>query len=192
MRSFKLYKCLSMNQSTKDLTKTILILAGISILVPALAVSPGLGYLLKPFLKHKDYYPSEIERTVHRLHKQKLISYDERGGKIKITLTKDGKRKVLSYKIEEMKLKKGKWDGWWRVIVFDIPEKKKKARDILRDKMKEIGFYQLQRSVLVTPWECENEIDFIKNLYGIEGEDICLIKAKKFDGEDYVRNYFDL
>lgn len=181
-----------MKQSTKDLTKTILILAGVTVLIPALAVSPGLGYVLKPFLKNEDYYPSEIERTVRRLHKQKLISYDERNGKTKIALTKSGKRKVLSYKIEEMSLKKGKWDGWWRMVVFDIPEKKKKARDILRNKMKEIGFYQLQKSVLITPWKCEDEVDFIKNLYGVEGENICLIKAKEFDGEDLAKNYFDL
>lgn len=181
-----------MKQSTKDLTKIILILAGTAVLIPALAVSPGLGYALKPFLKNEDYYPSEIERTVYRLNKQKLISYNERDGKIKIVLTKSGKRKVLSYKIEELSLKKGKWDGWWRIIVFDIPETKRKARNTLRNKMKEIGFYQLQKSVLVTPWECEDEIDFIKNFYGVEKEDICLIRAKKFDGEDLAKNYFDL
>lgn len=181
-----------MKKSTKDLTKTVLILAGVTVLIPALAISPGLGYLLKPFLKNENYHASEIKRTVYRLRKQKLISYNEHNGKIKISLTKSGKRKVLSYKIEEMRLKTGKWDGWWRVIIFDIPEKKKKARDSLRNKMKDIGFYQLQKSVLVTPWECEDEVDFIKNLYNVDGEDICLIKAKKFDGDDLARNYFDL
>lgn len=167
-------------------------MTGVAVLIPALAVSPGLGYALKPFLKNKDYYPSNINRTLNRLHKQKLISFDEKDGKTKITLTKEGKRKILSYKIDEMKLKRGKWDGWWRIAAFDIPEKKRQARDILRSKMMELDFYQLQKSVLVTPWECKNEIEFIKNLYGVEDENICLIKAKRFDGDELVKNYFEL
>lgn len=178
--------------STKDLSKIILVLAGATILVPTLAMMPGLGYALRPLLKKGSFYPSHIEGTIKRLKRQKLISVKERkDGKTEILLTEDGRRKALTYKLEEMKLKSKKWDGWWRIVVFDIPEKKKYARNFLRNKMKEIGFYLLQESVLVTPWECRNEVDFIKHYYDI-GDCISIIKAKTFDGEELVKNYFNL
>lgn len=177
--------------TSKDLTKIILILVGAVILVPTLAVMPGLGYAIRPLLKAKGYYPSRIDNTLKRLHKQKLISISDQDGKIKIELTEDGKRKVLAYKLEEMQLKRDKWDKWWRVVIFDIPEKKKPARDFLRKKMTELGFYMLQKSVFVTPWECRDEIDFIKHYYDV-GSCVTLIKAKTFDQEDLVKNYFEL
>lgn len=175
----------------RELTKTILTLAGVAIIIPTLAVAPGLGYALRPLLKNSKLFPSEIERAVTRLKKQRLISIDYGGDKTKITLTENGRRKVISYELGEIQLKKGKWDGWWRVVIFDIPEKDRKGRNYLRDKMQELGFYTLQKSVLVTPWECKDEIDFIRHYYGL-GDCVNLIKAKTFEGEDAVKNFFGL
>lgn len=180
-----------MKQSSKELTKLILTLAGVTVLIPAMAVAPGLGYALKPFMKNKGFYPYDIERTLNRLRQQKLISISHDGDKTKITLTQNGRRKVLSYKLSEMKLKKGKWDGWWRIVIFDIPEKDRRGRNVLRSKMQELGFYMLQKSVMVTPWECKDEVDFIKHYYNL-GDYVNTIKAKTFDREDLVRNYFEL
>ena len=59
------------------------------------------------------------------------------------------------------------WDGLFRVIIFDIPENRKGIREIFRKKLKELEFQQLQKSVFVSPYECRNEIDFLKNVYEI-------------------------
>ena len=158
-------------------------------MVPALAASPGLGYALKPFLKN--YYPSRINRAVKRLHKQELISITEKKDKIIIELSEKGKRKVLSYKLEKMELKTGKWDGWWRMVIFDIPEKNRKARDYFRSQLRYLNFYLLQESVLVTPWRCNDEVDFVKHLFGVDRH-VQLVLAKHFDGEDRVKSYFRL
>ncbi|MBI3070024.1 MAG: CRISPR-associated endonuclease Cas2 [Candidatus Levybacteria bacterium] len=48
-------------------------------------------------------------------------------------------------------LQKEKWDGKWRVVVFDIEETNRNARDIFREKLKELGFGMLQKSVFITP-----------------------------------------
>jgi DNA-binding transcriptional regulator PaaX len=61
-----------------------------------------------------------------------------------------------------MKIKEqGQWDGRWRIVFFDIPEKRRKARDALRDKLRDLGFYELQKSVFVHPFPCRDEIDFV-------------------------------
>ena len=128
--------------------------------------------------------------TAHLSHVFELSrSFD--GDKTKITLTENGERKVLNYKLSEIKLKKGRWDGIWRIVIFDIPEKDRKGRNILRSKMQELGFYPLQKSVMVTPWKCKDEIDFIKHFYHLE-DYVNLIHARIFDGEDVVRGYFEL
>ncbi len=109
-----------------------------------------------------------LSATIKRLERQKLISWSETDGKLKLILTEDGKRKVLKYRLEELKIKKPKkWDGLFRVIIFDIPETKKVAREMLRKKLKELEFQHLQKSVFVSPYECRNEIDFLKNAYEV-------------------------
>ncbi len=180
-----------MAYSSKDLTKDLLLLAALGLVIPVILVAPGLPLALRPFLKSKRYYPSEIKRTLNRLQTQKLISIKEEGSQMRMELLDKGKRKVLLYDIENLKLKKDKWDGVWRIVIFDIPEKKRVARDFLRAKLRELGFYKLQKSVLITPWDCKDIVDFVKHFYDV-GDYVSLIKAQSLDQEDYLKQYFNL
>ncbi len=45
----------------------------------------------------------------------------------------------------------GKWDGKWRIVLFDIPESKRPLRDYLRSVLKRVGCYPLMRSLWVYP-----------------------------------------
>jgi CRISPR-associated endonuclease Cas2 len=56
------------------------------------------------------------------------------------------------------------WDKKWRVVIFDIPEEKRHRRDLLRRKLQELNFIQIQKSVYVYPFECNNEISMISDL----------------------------
>ncbi len=49
--------------------------------------------------------------------------------------------------------------------MFDIPEKKKNAREVFRRKLNELGFYQLQKSTFIHPYECEDEINFVIEMF---------------------------
>jgi|SRR3989344_2932351 len=180
-----------MGYSSKDLTKDLLLLAGLGLVIPIALVMPGLPLALKPFLERKHYYPSEIKKTVYRLQAQKLISIKYLKDETRIELLDKGKKRILTYQIEKLKLGKKKWDGVWRVVIFDIPEKKRGARDFLRSKLRELGFYKLQKSVLVTPWECKEIIDFVKHYY-LVGDCVTLILTTKLEQEDHLRRYFNL
>ena len=74
---------------------------------------------------------------------------------------------------------------------FDIPEKFKKAREALRLKLKELGFKELQKSVLVFPYECEDEINFIMEIFLIRPF-VRFIRAKSFTNEEQLKIKFVL
>lgn len=44
-----------------------------------------------------------------------------------------------------------KWDGKWRIVLFDVPEQKRPIRDYLRGVLKRHGFVEFQRSMWVWP-----------------------------------------
>lgn len=50
------------------------------------------------------------------------------------------------------------WDGKWRVVFFDIPEKKREKRDALRRELISLGFGSWQRSAWVIPFDVTNEL----------------------------------
>lgn len=88
-----------------------------------------------------------------------LTKNDER--KILIRLTSKGKKEL---KIKQL-LKEKNWDGKWRVVVFDIPEKHKKLRHALRWKLREWEFTPWQKSVWVTKKNLVEPLrDFIKEI----------------------------
>ena len=91
-----------------------------------------------------------------------------------------------------MKIKKPtKWDDEWRVVIFDIPERFKKAREALRKKLKDLGFIKLQESVFVLPYECENEINFITEIFLIRPF-VRFMRVKSFTNEEQIRLRFGL
>ncbi len=104
----------------------------------------------------------KLNFEIRELYKSKLLSTKENAdGSLTFTLTQKGKMKALTFQFSAMKLKNSLWDGKWRTIIFDIPEKKRVERDALRRKLKELGFQELQKSVFIFPYECRDEMDFV-------------------------------
>lgn len=108
-----------------------------------------------------------LRDSIRRLYQSRLIdARDHRDGSTTVVLTGAGKKKVLTYKIDEMKIKRpARWDGKWRVILFDVPERHRKIRDALRSHLRQLGCRELQKSVFVHPFECGEEIDFLIEFY---------------------------
>lgn len=177
---------------TKDILK---ILAG-GIFLSACLVMPGLPRVLKLLPKQKwdgdGYDEARLRQTLKRLKKQKEIEVVEtRDGPI-VKITEKGIVRALKYKLGEMKIKKpAKWDGKWRLIIFDIPHSRKKLRDLFREKLKELGFHSLQKSVFIYPYPCGDEIEFLRQVFEV-GEDVIYIIADRFEGEREIRRYFNL
>jgi len=135
----------------------------------------------------------KLNESIKSLYRNKLIDIKEHlNGKTTITISELGKKRVLTYQIDEMKITKPqRWDGYWRIVVFDIPEKNKRAREALRQKLRELEFYQLQKSIFVLPYECKNEVDFIIEVFQIRPH-VRYIVAKSLDNELHLKKIFNL
>lgn len=167
------------------LTKGILVGIGAGTVIGGALVFPGIGWIYKEF-KKKQWEKAKnrgiLRATIKRLEKQQLISWAEKDGELRLTLTDRGKKRVLQYNIDDLAVDDTKrWDGLWRVIIFDIPEGKKAAREMFRNKLRSIGLHQLQKSVFVCRFECKNEIDFLSHALEV-GDHVQYILAKEISG----------
>lgn len=108
-----------------------------------------------------------LYQLIKEFRENRLVSYQENSnGEIQVVLTEQGRQTLLRFDLDKLRIKSTKiWDEKWRIVIFDIPEKKRPARDALRDKLKELGFCELQRSVFICPYACENEINFINEVF---------------------------
>lgn len=84
-----------------------------------------------------------------------------------------------------------KWDKRWRIVIFDIPEDRRKARDLLRDRLIAIGFVRLQASVWVYPHDCEDVITLLKTSFVI-GREVLYIVADHVERDSELRARFGL
>lgn len=112
-------------------------------------------------------YPNKLNKplilqAIKRLRQRGLIEYLDME-KFVIKLTDVGLNTTLQTKLtlEENE----PWDKKWRLIIFDIPEDQRLARDLLRFKFKEWGFSKVQKSVWATKKNCTKVLrNFIQEL----------------------------
>jgi len=134
----------------------------------------------------------DLHKEVRSLYRSKLVKrISNPDGTCTFVLTDKGKLRALTYNFEEMKIDKKSWDGKWRFLIFDIPEKFKRGRDALRQKIKKLGFYELQKSVFVLPYECTDEIKFIVEFFGIS-EYVRYGLIDSIDNDIYLKKFFEL
>lgn len=128
--------------------------------------------------------------TVANLKRKGYLKSRKVRNKTHYQLTKKGERVVNELILKKMK-KTQKWDRKWRILIFDIPENKRKFRNNVRKILREIGFYKLQRSVWVYPY------DVIEYLYTFvpgfrEGDWFEYIEADKVSSQDKIKGFFGL
>lgn len=136
-------------------------------------------------------YMSEAKRTADRLEKkgwaESVATADGRG----IIITDEGRKQVMTYLIGQVPIKRGKWDGKWRIIFFDISNRERNKRDRLRNTLKNLGCRELLESTYVTPYECKAEIDYLREALDIrDGVRIGVLES--IEGEEELKKEFGL
>lgn len=152
--------------------------------------TPALGSL---FLGDKQYSRWQTKQVISALGKRKYVEMQYlEDGRVRVKITKKGLTKALTYELENMSLDiPRKWDGKWRVIIFDIPQKYNRVRDLFRMRLKQLGMYKLQDSVYVSPYPCFREVEFLRELYGVSFTTQYLL-VEKLEDDQYLRDHFEL
>lgn len=178
--------------------KEVLALLGMgSFLVLSVAV-PSLPALVKPILNEKSnkdwkrYNQWYLQRTLKRLKKQKMIDFDIEEEEMVVKLSNRGKQKILKYSLEEMEIKRPRvWDRKWRLIIYDVPNQKRRAADDFNRMLSDLGMYRMQRSVFICPFPCEEEVEFLREFLGIS-EYVWMLTVTHFENDKVFRDYFGI
>ena len=133
-----------------------------------------------------------INNSIKHLLQSNLIYFEETPKGKFIRLTKEGESYLRLYTEFGHQLSKPKkWDGKWRIVIFDICEERKTLREKLRNTLREIGFIHLQHSVWVYHYDCEDFITMLKVDFKV-GKDILYIIADKIENDFGLRQRFGL
>lgn len=134
-----------------------------------------------------------MEHMVNRFQKQKYVTVEEKpDGTTVVRITKHGLVRALGYQLNTMQLKKPKvWDKRWRLVIFDVPEKHRRLRDIFRLRLKQLGLYPLQESVYTSPFPCFDEVEFLRELYGIAFT-VRYLLVEKVEDDKFLLSHFEL
>ena len=135
-------------------------------------------------------YPKRSKKTVidtvYRLEKQGYLKKVEKQGRKKYIATLKGKAKILAY------LKKDKkWDGKWRIVIFDIPETKRKMRNYFRNSLYDLGFRKLQESVWISPYNIADTVEELIELCNAKPY-IHYLLVEELDNRDVLTKLFKL
>lgn len=152
--------------------KDILLLGLANILDAAEEIRDPLRIMSSSYKSMYGWIPRQYQRhnfnqLVSRSLKTKQIEKIEKDGKICLRITSEGKR-IIQRDFPMLLLQNRHWDGRWRIIMFDIQEVNKKARERLRSKLKELGFGMLQKSVFISPHDIIRDFIEFAQTSGIE------------------------
>ena len=159
----------------------------IALLAPnALQALAKLGFIN---FKRKYQEKTLINRSRDRLIKAGLLARNEEG---LLRLTPKGMAKLRQLELVDYKLPRPRrWDGKWRVLIFDIKEERKSLRDKVRRTLIALGFKRLQDSVWVYPYDCEDLITLLKADFKI-GKDLLYLIVDTIEGDTKIKKYFEL
>lgn len=167
--------------------EALLVLAGLGIVSLGVLV-PGLAMVVAKEIRQQE--KDNFKKRLRRFAKDKLVSIKEVDGETVVEITEAGLKRALHYKLETMTLKKpGRWDGLWRIVIFDVDEKKRTARDRFRDRLKTLGFYMINESVFVYPYPCFDEVEFLRQVSGV-GREVTWIVASSIETAADLEEHF--
>ena len=173
----------------KNLQKIVLqTVAAAGFLSVALLAPNALQALRQVGLFPKHRQKEIFNSSRNRLVKAGLLAYK---GKF-IRLTAKGEAKLCQLERHDYKLARPKrWDKKWRILIFDIPERRRALRARIRRTIVSVGFMRLQKSVWVYPYDCEDFVNLIKADFKI-GKDLLYLIVDSIENDKFIKEYFQL
>lgn len=188
----KLEEASRKRKKKQDIQNAVLAAVAVTGFVAFAAVAGNALQLLR-YLPNEQYnLKFRAKNAAGRLVMKGYAKWEEMDGKKYLRIT-DAGRKAIAFEQAKVALKnqKRKWDGRWRMVIFDIPERRNAIRFRLCRIMGEIGFIRLQDSVWVYPYDCEDFIALLKTELKI-GKDVLYAIADTIEHDRAIRKHFRL
>jgi hypothetical protein len=172
-----------------NIKKLVLASAAVAGGISVSLVAPGvLGAMGKLGLIPSARQLEIIKRSRSRLVVRGLLTYQDN----LLHLTPRGEKVLRRLELCDFRLQRPKrWDYKWRVLIFDIPERRKSLRPKIRYTLKAIGFVRLQDSVWVYPYDCEDLITLLKADFKI-GKDLLYLIVDSIENDASLKNHFGI
>lgn len=191
MSKYKYYFKKPHSEIAKDFLKSLLLTGVVCIA----STSPYfISNLMKNMGENKNYDErKKIYNAFYMFKKRGYIKFEKINHQIYIRLTDEGRKRAGIYQINDLEIKKPKkWDSKWRIVLFDISEKKKIKREAFRSKLRELGFYPFQKSAWIHPYDCRDEVELLKDFFGLSKEEFSLIVAQDIGNSIFLKTVFKI
>ena len=173
-----------------EIARVILGIVGVTGIILVGAVAPNLLQLL-PVGKRR-FSKDALGQSLEGLKRKGLLKKVRSKTGWRLELTDKGQAELSAIETKQKILKKPwRWDKKWRILIFDIPESRKKVRDQIRLLLRSFGFHRLQDSVWVYPYECEEVLELLRTKYRVRHEAL-YIRAEKIGKDSQLREFFSL
>ena len=161
----------------------------------AIGATPRINILKLLGNKKRNQYrlKHQVNDALIRLYRKGLVAFVIKEGRKFARLTPAGSQRL---KLEQEKAalllqRKKRWDKRWRVIIFDIPERRRGVRSRLRAIMQECGFVRLQDSVWVYPHDCE-DLTVLMKAELKTGSSILYMVVEKIENDAWLKKHFSI
>jgi len=148
----------------------------------------SMTFVLEPFFGDKKVETRNyIKRTLKNLLKTEkiIVKVDDIPH---YTLTAKGFDQLRKQELFSTKqITQNHKDGTWRVLSFDILEKERWKREVVRRQLKRLGFVMLHKSVWASPYECRKQVSVINNFLGLDNNIIYFESDKIFRYVDLLK-----
>ncbi|MDO8407722.1 MAG: hypothetical protein Q7S95_00595 [bacterium] len=138
--------------------------------------------------KRRDLY-ARIDHARRTLKQRGLI--EEIGGRLRLTDT--GQAHIERILIREYKVPEPvRWDGKWRILMFDIREKRRGIRTRLRKLLQGAAFFHLQDSVWIYPYPCDEFVALVRAHLASGVGELRVVTADALEADRPLREHFGL
>jgi DNA-binding transcriptional regulator PaaX len=138
-----------------------------------------------------DFYKDrKISLALGGLRRYKFVRHIKESNSY--ALTAKGEKKLRYIVIDDIQPRSQKhWNGKWFLVMYDLPIRFKNARNAFRWKLKDLGFFQFQKSAWIYPYPCESEIIFVADFFGVR-KHVEVLEINKISNDKILRDHFGL
>lgn len=180
------------DKTAKIVDEAIIFVATSAAVVGAMALPNVLIALDKPLkLLYRKMDKRERAREARRIvYNMRLQGYLAGSYEHGLQLTDKARRRLERVELDRLAIAAPKrWDSIWRVVLYDIPEESKSARNALHEQLRRVGCIQLQRSVWITPFPCRDVVEALSSNYEVD-QYVTYFEAQRLDNEKAMVRLF--